>query len=1409
MCRTPPTITSQPTNQTVVVGGTATFTMTASGSLPLSYQWRSNNATLYGQTGPSLTLTNVQFSQAGGSYDVVVANPGGSVTSTPAILDVRFILVTVNGQPASATMTAGASATVTITGGYSNGVIFYTLDGSSPTNSSAVYGGSFILTSSVVLRVMGVSSDFLHWSEAASVVVRVLPVYTLQTSAIGGGTVSANPASGPYISNSVVMLTATAAQYWVFDHWIGDTTGNQNPVSVTINGPRSVQAVFVPTAYPLTASTPGGGTVTVNGQATAPATYYATGSVVTLAATASDGWSFLGWQGDASGTNSPLSITINQTQNIQALFGTVVGTNTAGGGGIVLNQPNPVPYGTVLTASAVPGAGNHFVTWSGAASGTNAPSTIVVTSANPTIGALFSTMPGGKNTLSVVVMGNGSVAINPQQNYYNAGDSVTLSASTTNAGTRFYGWTGDAAGTNNPLVVVVSTNKIVQANFGALLAVNISPPNLIVLAGSNGVLSASASGLPPLSYQWQNSQGAIAAATNASYTIFGAQSSDSGNYSVIVSNPFGSVTSGVATVTVVRVVRAQAATFAVTTTNDFGPGSLRQAILSANADGCGYVVFSNVVGSITLLSPLPTLDGNITITGPGTNLLTISGSNQVRVFSMNSGTTNTLSGLTIADGMAQGPFDLGTLQQHFTYASGISNAGSLKLLDCAVLSCVTVYDYGGAIYNAGDMEMEASIIANSTSGSYVKDTGGGGGIYNSGTLRMRNCRVSGCWASVAGGILNASSLTMNESVVESCGTGIEGDGGGILNGGIAAFCGCTVSNCSAFWGGGIESYGNLAITNSTIAENRAGDTQGGGLMVWGTNWLVNCTITGNSSWLYGGGICQGLNELSSTVYADHCTIVSNVVWATWEAGKGSGVANPFGVFECQNGIIAGNAPNDFFGLLTSEGCNLLENTNGCTITGDQTGNIYGVDPLLGPLQDNGGPTLTHALLPDSPAIDAGSSGDPLAFDQRGIPRPQGAGTDIGAFEYAPPLVHYVNVASTNPVAPFLSWATAATSIQSAIQSADDGDSVLVCRGVYHENVNFHGKGLLLSSEEGPGLTTIDGGQAGSVVTFAGGEGTNVMIQGFTITNGYALQGGGIYCTNANPVITNCIITGNSTFAGTNSSLLTAGNGGDGGGIWASSDSWPIITDSAISKNSTGTGLGGRSGVIGGNGGNGGGISCSSATIGRTVITGNTTGPGGSAIYPSNEPGGNGGDGGGIYTSTNSWPMITDCVISNNTTGTGANSGIGGNGGNGGGISCSSATIGRTVIIGNATGPGGNSSDRPGYGGNGGGIFTCSAVVLDSVIQSNATGYGGAPMPCGAADGGKGGGIYASANTVVERCSILSNRTGDGDGCECACGNGGDGGGGYVAGGLPRFASCVFLGNSTGNGGGGSPCDVGG
>jgi hypothetical protein len=618
-------VNQQPQSETVAVGSTATLSVSASGAAPINYQWLYYSTNISGATNAVLTFTNAQLTNAG-SYSVIVSNSLGFTNSTAAVLQVLppdAPSIQVNGQLAVGTMVAVSNAQVTISGGFEDGYIFYTLDGSLPSVDSTLYSGAFTVTNSVAVQALSLSGDFLETAFAPTINVEIKTVYNLQTSVVGNGTITINPPSGPYLSNTMVTLTPIPGANWLFAYWTNGATGNQNPLSLTISGPQNVQAVFLPIpfynlqtsvlgngtiainpasgpylsntvvtltpipsanwsfaywtngvtgnqnplnltmnspqnveavftpAYPVTVSTPGGGSVTVNGAVINPTTYYPAGSVLTLAATPNSGWSFLGWQGDAGGTNNPLIFTVNGPNNIVANFGTFVATNAVGSGQIVLNQPNPIPFGATLTVSAVPNAGKYFVTWSGAASGTNSPAQITVTSANPTVSGLFTTLPVGSVSLGVVVVGNGAVAISPQQNYYSAGTSVTLSAMPVPEATSFYGWAQAALGTNSPINVVMNSNQIVEADFGALPIVNISPLNQFVVAGSNAVLTATAAGITPLSYQWQNAQGVVVGATNATFTIGNAQATNSGDYSVVVSNSFGSVTSAMASVTVV------------------------------------------------------------------------------------------------------------------------------------------------------------------------------------------------------------------------------------------------------------------------------------------------------------------------------------------------------------------------------------------------------------------------------------------------------------------------------------------------------------------------------------------------------------------------------------------------------------------------------------------------------------------------------------------------------------------------------------------------------------------------------------------------------------------------------------------------------------------------------------------
>jgi predicted outer membrane repeat protein len=385
---------------------------------------------------------------------------------------------------------------------------------------------------------------------------------------------------------------------------------------------------------------------------------------------------------------------------------------------------------------------------------------------------------------------------------------------------------------------------------------------------------------------------------------------------------------------------ATAATIQVTNNNDAGPGSLRQAIIDAAA-GDEITFAATVTGTITLTSGQLFINKNLAITGPGADILTISGNNATRVLFSSSGANVIISGLTIADGVN--------------------------------------YMEGGGIYNEGVVTLNNCTLRGNHAGT------NGGAICSMGAVALNNCTVSSNTADYGGGIVSfeGGSVILNDCTVT--GNTAAREGGGIYNDSVVALNKCTVSDNTAGSSGGIRNnYGRtLTLNNCTVSGNSA-DQDGGGILNWGTLTLNNCTVSGNTA--------------AGTI--------------------GGGISSP-DVANVKNSIIAGNnAPNgpDFCGILTSYGCNLVGNTSYCIVTGVETCSIYNKDPLLGPLQDNGGPTFTHALLEGSPAIDGVCTdcgcttvdGVTVTTDQRGEPRPSdgdGDGTalcDMGAYELQPP-----------------------------------------------------------------------------------------------------------------------------------------------------------------------------------------------------------------------------------------------------------------------------------------------------------------------------------------------------------------------------------------------------------------------
>ncbi len=338
-----------------------------------------------------------------------------------------------------------------------------------------------------------------------------------------------------------------------------------------------------------------------------------------------------------------------------------------------------------------------------------------------------------------------------------------------------------------------------------------------------------------------------------------------------------------------------------------------------------------------------------------------------------------------------------------------------------------LYGQGGAINNAGALTIDACILRDNVS------AGSGGAIYNSNALVVRRSTFDGNTADAYGGAIFDFSDTLPTTVhvVES-----------------------TLSHNSAgLGGGGLMNFGGtMTVTGSTIDHNDGGSYGGGIWNSTGSLVVVNSTISGNRNFhSYGGGIYNADKaELRSV------TITDNHAGDGGAGGLGGGIAHLGTQLELGNSIIAGNTatyfvpadagPDCYSNTITSLGFNLIGVLDAqCPLAGDTTGNLANQDAQLGALAENGGTTSTHALLPGSPAIDAGnpaapgSGGDACpAFDQRGFQRPVGAHCDIGAVELLPGFAVY-------GIVPARSGNTATVLVHVAGNGFEDGVSVRLRR----------------------------------------------------------------------------------------------------------------------------------------------------------------------------------------------------------------------------------------------------------------------------------------------------------------------------------------------------------------------------
>lgn len=818
-----------------------------------------------------------------------------------------------------------------------------------------------------------------------------------------------------------------------------------------------------------------------------------------------------------------------------------------------------------------------------------------------------------------------------------------------------------------------------------------------------------------------------------------------------------------------------------------------ESSLRAAMAGGGKVTFA-CDGTITLAKTITnTIDTLLDASG---HQVTISGSNAVRVFYVNTNVVFALANLTVANGRAAS-------------GAGIFNAGgTVNLTNCTF---------------SGNSARGAAGTDTGMNGGPGQD-GCGGALDNFGVVNVIDCSFTGNSATGGGGGAGDSVFIPGDRPGYGGNGGI-GFGGAVRNSGLLTASGCTFSGNSAT--GGIGGAGGSFLNMSTSPINgggggSGGSGNGGALYNSGIVHLVNCTLGFNTgagaaggpggsgsrpmspdyppgapgangaTGLGFGGIC----DASGQCHLTNCTLARNsCTGASYGPGSHSaGGIKASGATMVNTLLVENNPGGNCLGTITDLGHNLSSDVS-CAFT--HAGSLNGAYVLLGPLANNGGLTATMALLPGNLAIDGGDSAAAPSTDQRGIPRPFGNAADIGAYEY--------NSGTNPPPSQVVSSCTeaslrAAMALGGTVTFSCDGtiplagtiiipvNTVLDATGhqitisgnnsvrVFHVNTNVSFTAINLTiangrSGEGAGIFN-DGG----VLTLLR---LNLRSNAVSQVLGLLPQGGAILNRGGSVNATNCTFTRNSVLHTNNSD--SSPSAARGGAI--RNESGEVNLQGCIFTANQASGAAGanggteQAGAPGGSGwggavDNSGAVRAGFCSFISNSVVGAKGGNGGSAFGPNDGGSGGTGAGGAIYS-------IGALTISRSTFS--GNSASGGTGGFG--VAGALAEPGR---------PGGGGG--AGGSGNGGAIFNAGTAQLvnNTFVFNSGAGANGASggnggqarMGFQGGNGGNGGGggsgfgaiCDTSVSCWITNCTLALNSGTNGTG-----GAGGYGGSGSIPG----------------------------